>query len=208
MEAGSRRWMLSLSSKVACSHGPVGDRSAEAVAALGVGKGTVEPVGDAGWWRRGAACSRSALQAAVSLSDTGDWTRTRPPGAGGAQHTGAEARITHGDGCRGDADGANGQPAQSRRRRRFVGGGLGARQWMSGRGEQASQSFCFCRRERGSRLGMDGGSETTGDGRMECNGVYSNWAERRGQVEVLSLERHAAGGRTKLTRDGGMDGMD
>jgi hypothetical protein len=40
-----------------------------------VGKGTVEPVSDGGWWQSRAACSSSALQAAVSLSDDGHGPR-------------------------------------------------------------------------------------------------------------------------------------
>ena len=50
---------------------------------VGVEKGTVEPVSDAGWWQGRAACSSSsALQAAVSLSGDGHgprgwWSNTR-----------------------------------------------------------------------------------------------------------------------------------
>lgn len=92
------------------------------VVALGVGKGTVEPVSDAGWWQSRAACSSKQQQrVAGRCLAVRRWTRA--PGSGVEHNTRAQrlesptvmavAVMQRG---------ANEQQMLGRRRRRFVAG--------------------------------------------------------------------------------------
>jgi hypothetical protein len=175
---------------------------------VGVGKGTVEAVSDAGWWQSRAACSSRQRVAGRCLAIR-RWTRA--PGTVEHSTRAQEARITHGDGCRGDAEGANEQRMLGRRIWRFVGQGVWVRVegWIGcrrrGRTGTGESVCCFfvdamMRCPGGSRLGNGG----HGRKRLEMDAIFF-FPLGREQRTVFQSE--TCGWPTdKAAEEGGRDG--